>query len=164
MAKSLAELIKLTRKDIEKVHKEDIIDSILAAREDDIGALGRVQASLETLSNEVISLRQAYTQAEQATGKRITELEKKMEKQAEIILSQQLYLENIDRKQRETHLILLGIPEGQDPLEGATVDEEKVKKIWSTIGLNDVKLVSQKRIGRVPEDDRKRPILAILGR
>ena len=77
-------------------------------------------------------------------------------------MSQQLYLENIDRKQRETHLILLGIPEGQDPLEGATSDEEKVKKIWSTIGLNDVKLVSQKRIGRVPDDDRKRPILAIL--
>ena len=162
MAKSLVELIKLTRKDIEKVRKEDLIDSILAARDDDIGALGRVEVRLERLSNEVNSLRQAYTQAEQATGKRITELEKKMEKQAEIILSQQLYLENIDRKQRETHLILLGIPEGQDPLEGATVDEEKVKKIWSTIGLNDVKLVSQKRLGRVPDDDRKRPILVIL--
>ena len=160
--KSLSELRKLPRKDLEKVVKGDIIDSILSSSDADIGVLGRVEARLETLSKEVVALREAYTQAEQASEKRISDLQARFDKQGEIILSQQLFLENIDRKQREKHLILLGVPEGQDALEGVTDDVEKIKKIWTTIGVNEVDVVSQKRLGRDPVRDRKRPILLIL--
>ena len=89
-------------------------------------------------------------------------MQNQLDKQAEIILSQQLFLENIDRKERETHLILLGVPEGQETLEGATSDAEKVDKIWTTIGVNDVEILSTKRLGREPVGERKRPILLIL--
>ena len=49
--------------------------------------LGRVEERLETLSKEVVALREAYTQAEQASEKRISDLQTRFDKQGEKILS-----------------------------------------------------------------------------
>ena len=128
--KTLLELRQLPKKDLEKINKVDIIDSILAASDNDVGVLGRLETRLNAISDELASLRQLYTQAEQANSKKIDEMQKKLEKQAEILLSQQLFLENVDRKERETHLVLLGVPEDQEALEGATNDADNLGNIF----------------------------------
>ena len=53
---------------------------------------------------------------------------------ANVIKQQQLFLEAIDRKERETKLIVLGIPEEDESLDGVTADEDKLKKVWSVVG------------------------------
>lgn len=53
---------------------------------------------------------------------------------ANVIKQQQLFLEAIDRKERETKLVVLGIPEEDESLDGVTADEDKLKKVWSVVG------------------------------
>ena len=88
-------------------------------------------------------------------------MQDKMDKQSDIIMKQQLFLENVDRKERETKLIVRGVPEETDTLDGATSDEEKLSKIWSRIGAT-VSRISSKRLGNTALPDRKRPILVIV--
>ena len=54
----------------------------------------------------------------------------KFDKQAEIIMKQQLYLESIDRKDRETNLKVLGVAEDSDALDGVNSHTEKLNKVW----------------------------------
>ncbi len=49
-----------------------------------------------------------------------------MEKQGEIIARQQRYLEAIDRKERETNLVITGVPDEDEALEGATSEQDNV--------------------------------------
>ena len=46
---------------------------------------------------------------------------------------QQSMVENLDRRNRESHIIITGIKEDQ-PLDGSETDEDKCKKILDTIG------------------------------
>lgn len=55
----------------------------------------------------------------------------KVDKQAEIIASQQNFLEVLDRKERETKLVILGAPDEGEILEGETSDQGKLQKVWS---------------------------------
>ena len=77
-------------------------------------------------------------------------------------MKQQMFLEHIDRKERENNLIVLGVPEDTETLDGATNDGEKLEKLWSAIGT-DILRVSYKRLGRTTQTGRKRPILVTVG-
>ena len=161
MAKNLADLRRMPRGQLEKVKKEDIIESILAANGNDDGALGRVEARLDKLIVENGALRQAFTVFEEANNRKIQEMQIKFDKQAEIIMKQQMFLEGIDRKERENNLVVLGVPEDSDTFEEATNDNDKLGKIWTTIGT-DVTRVTHRRLGRFAQAGKKRPILVVV--
>ena len=76
----------------------------------------------------------------------------------EIIAKQQLFLEQLDRKERECNLIILGVPEDNTTLEGATTDIDKVNKVWETAGITCT-FKSARRLGK-PGGPSSRSILA----
>ena len=92
-------------------------------------------------------------------NKRFMDLQGQINKQESVLAKQQLFLEVLDRKEREKNLIVLGVPEDGQDLDGATADAEKLRKIWSKMGT-DEELVSYRRLGNV--GNRKRPILATM--
>ena len=157
MAKSLAELRRMPRNQLERVHKGDIIDSIISANETDDGALGRVETRLDSLFLEITAMCQSYNVFEEASNKKIEGMQKKLDKQSEIIMKQQMFLENIDRKERENNLVVFGISEDSESLDGATNDQDKLEKIWTKIGV-DATRVSVKRLGRNVEAGKKKAL------
>ena len=82
----------------------------------------------------------------------------KIDKQSEIIMKQQLYLEAADRKDRETNLIVLGVPEDGTVIDGANNDNEKLDKIWGKVNDQSVRIFS-KRLGKTIQTGKMRPIL-----
>ena len=77
----------------------------------------------------------------------MAKLQEKVYKQAEIIASQQNFLEAIDRKERETRLVTLGVPDEGESLEGETTDQGKVQKVWRQIGETP-EVKCYRRLGR----------------
>ena len=63
------------------------------------------------------------------------------------------------RKARECILVLLGVPEGHESLNGATTDTAKIEKVWSTVG-SSVNVKASRRLGKV--GGRRRPILVTV--
>ena len=161
MAKSLADLKLLPKAQIQKINKDDIIDIIIAAKESGDGSLSRVEERLDALFHEMSALRQTVSNFEDSSKKKLQEMQAKLDKQADIIMAHQMFLENIDRKGREDHLIVFGVPEDQEALDGATSDISKLDKIWTTIE-SDVIRVSDKRLGKTAVTGKKRPILVVV--
>ena len=67
----------------------------------------------------------------------------------------------VDRKERETKLVVLGVPDEEESLAGATSDNDKLRKVWSVIG-EDIEIRSHQRLGRRNDSGRKRPILVTV--
>ena len=55
-------------------------------------------------------------------------MQERIGKQADIIMQQQLFLEKINRKERDTNIVVLGVPDDQTALDGATNDDGKLNK------------------------------------
>ena len=95
--------------------------------------------------------------------KEMDALEAKIDKQADIICKQQLYLETLDCKERRANVIL-GVPDKQESLSGAVDDENKLNKVWEKLGVNNVG-GTHRRLGVTAQDSmnrRCRPILLTL--
>ena len=89
-----------------------------------------------------------------------------MDKQSDIIAKQQLYLESLDRKEREANLVILGVPDEHESLDGAVSDEDKLQRIWSKVGVRNV-VGTHRRLGKRTDTTdtsarRCRPILLTL--
>ena len=63
--------------------------------------------------------------ANDVNAKRYDELKAQVDKQANIPAKQQRYLKILDRKERENNLIVTGVPNESESLEGGTSDEAK---------------------------------------
>ena len=98
----------------------------------------------------------------------MAELKSQVDKQAEILLKQQQFLETLDRKEREANIVILGVPDENEALDGAVTDEDQISKIWSKIGVDGVagdhrRLGSGARQGGASVlPPRRRPILLTL--
>ena len=119
------------------------------------------------LTTEITRLTQSLTDYQDSTTKQIEESKKQLSNQAEgnakqneVIAKQQKYLEQIDRKERECSIVILGVPEDGTPLDDANNDFDKVKKIWDAAGIT-TEMKSLRRLGR-PDTDKKRPILVVV--
>ena len=155
-ARSLTELRKMSQHQLNSIRKEDLIQSILHATEPAVDVNLAVQEQLKTLIEEITELKKAVTSPDSIINKKMQDLEDQVNKQQEIIIKQQRYLESLDRKERECNLVLLGVPEGRESLDGATTDETKIEKVWTAIGSSTT-VTSSRRLGR--ESNRRRPIL-----
>ena len=160
MAHSLTDLLKMTKAQMNKLGKTDLVDILDAAREERVNNqdIPTLITSITKLTSEVTQLSTALKNHQDATDKQVTDLKHQVEKQSEIITKQQLFLEQLDRKDRECNLVILGVPEGAEALDGATEDNAKVKKVWEAAGIT-CNVKSAKRIGN-PE--KRRPILVVV--
>ena len=84
--------------------------------------------------------------------------------QADIIAKQQRFLEFLDRKERECNLVLLGVPDDHEALDGATTDQDKVDKAWEATRAT-CRVTSMRRLGKAGDagqNGRRRPILVTV--
>ena len=160
--KSLTDLRKMPRAQIKNITKDELIDTILSAADVDVGAVARLEEKLLSIATELSELRRTISSSEKNTNKKLEEMQERIGKQADIIMQQQLFLEKIDRKERETNIIVLGVPDVQTALDGATNDDEKLNKVWEVLEDN-TEIRSHRRLGRHdPGNTRTRPILVTV--
>lgn len=162
MARSLTDLRRMQKNQLKSITKDDLIDAILTPEEPSANIIRMLEDRLSTISKELMELRKAISSPDSAVNKKIEELQSRTDRQANIIMHQQLYLENLDRKERESNLIVLGVPDEGEALDGATDDGGKLGKVWTAIGEETV-VRSHRRLGRRIEGAaRKRPILVVV--
>ena len=159
--KSLKDLKKLQKNQFNKITKEELIDAILDTDEEEISTGARQEEKLDLIVSELADLRHMITSSENDSKAKIKELTETIERQSEIILQHQLFLEQLDRQKRETNSVLLGVPEERTALDGATTEETKIQRVWEAVGVRpDVVVRSHQRLGRsAPGNGRPRPLL-----
>lgn len=159
---TVEELSQLPRSQLSRLNKDTLIDCILSFKEGDAAIIRSLETKLQAISNDLADVKSKLTSPESAINKKLDSLQEQINKQAEIISRQQQFLETVDRKERETRLVVMGVPENGESLSGATSDQDKLKKIWSELG-EDLTSFTHYRLGREQIDGRKRPILVTLG-
>ena len=167
MASNLEEYSKLTRSQKGALPKQELIDILNTAESSPNSDLQLLINNVANLTAQITKLTQSLTDYQVSTTKQIEDLRKQLRnqdevnvKQSEVIAKQQKYLEQIDRKERECNIVILGVPEDGAPLDDATNDCDKVKKIWNAAGIT-TETKSLSRLGQ-PDDDKKRPILVVV--
>ena len=163
MAKPLADLRVMQRDQLSRLTKNELIESILAPREEgeERTNMNELTEKVNMLVLEKTQLKNAITSPDSIVNKKISALQEQVNRQAEVIASQQRFLEVIDRKERETKLVITGEPDENESLEGATTEEDKLQKIWSNVGVT-VEGVTHWRLGKPNGGERRRPILVTL--
>ena len=160
MAPTISEFLKRSKTQKNGFKKEELMD-ILESSQNNINDGNIIQTmvtSITNLTTEIKGLIRSFADHQESTRKQFDEFKQQMVKQNEIIAKQQLYLEQHDRKERECNLVILGVPEETETLDGATTDNDKLSKVWATAGITCT-IKSSHRVGR-GDDDRRRPILA----
>ena len=160
MAKSLEDLLKLSRTQKNALHKAEILD-ILESSNLPGGDQTAVLTSISNLTTEIINLKKLLNENQETSRKQVDELRQQVSKQNQVIAKQQQFLEQLDRKERECNLVILGVPDDHETLEGATTDEEKLKKVWEKAGII-CEIKSTKRLGQQGDTPRRRPVLAVV--
>lgn len=160
MAKSLNELKRLQRGQLTRLTKEDLIDSILAIPDTNEEPLRTLTTKVEELMKEVVEIKRAMTAPDSLINQKIGSLQDQVKKQGEIISKQQRYLESLDRKERENNIIVTGVPDENEALEGTTTDEDKLNKIMRKIEAAE-EIKSYRRLG-TRTDNRRRAILLVV--
>ena len=159
MAKSLKELRKLQRNQLKGVNKDEIIDAILAA-EDDAAVSARQDSKLDQIVKELEELRTIISSQENSAKVQIKELTDVIKKQSEVILQHQLFLEQLDRKNRENNLVLFGIPDERSAFDGVTSEEDKILGIVEAD--SDAVVWSHRRLGRPNQVNNNRPCPVLI--
>ncbi len=157
---------EIQRSQLTRKNKEELIDMILAFG-GDATALTNINKRMDDVVEAVDSLKNTITAQNTMVNKNYEELKAQVDKQAEIIAKQQQYLEYLDRKEREGNIVILGVPEEQESLEGAVTDGEKLDKIWTVVGVGGVAGVHRRLGGGLNQASggarqRARPILLTL--
>ena len=156
---SMADLRTMDRTKLKAINKDGLIDIILSVVENDTQP-PQQDERLNQIASDVAELKQMLVSPNSPIGRKFAEMQVQIDKQAETILQQQRFLEELDRRGRETKLVVLGVPEEDEMLQGAATDDDKLKKIWSTVE-EPFRVSSHRRLGR-REGTRKRPILVIV--
>ena len=154
--RQLADLQKFSQQQLKTMRKEELIQCILSAPEVVEDVSHEVASKLSALIVEVAEIRKSLTSPDSPINKQVRLLQEQVAKQQDVIVRQQRFLEDIDRKAGECNLMLLGIPEEQESLNGAVAEDAKIQKALTTIG-SSVKAHSSRRLGKVGQ--RRRPIL-----
>lgn len=163
MAKPISELRKLSRAQISRLNKDDLVENILTSpdQEADNPQLATLSATLNALRDEATQLKTALTAPDSIVNKKFAELQAQVDQHANIIEKQQQFMEMIDRKEREKNLVVLGLPDENESLQGATEDAKKIEKVWKKIEADPDQIESCRRLG-VRRGNRPRPMLIIM--
>ena len=137
MAKQLADLRGMQRNQLQRINKDELIDIILTSNEDN-NSLADIIKKLSEVKAELDTLKALTTSPDSVTNKKISALETRLEKQEEIIAQQQRFLESLDRKERESNVVILGVPDENEALDGAVTDDTKLRKVWEAMEIGTV--------------------------
>lgn len=154
----------MQRSQLTRINKDELVDILLATQRHDDNSTQAILARLTELVAEVATLKQAVMSPDSAINKKVEELQQQVNKQADIISKQQQYLESLDRKERECNLVVMGVPEEHEALDGATTDREKLTKVWEAARAT-CRVKSVRRLGRpagTDQGERRRPILVTV--
>lgn len=124
----------MQRNQLKAVTKDELIESIMSFQDGD--ALQTVTTKLDMLVNQVADLKKTIESTNNTVHEKISALQSQVDKQAYIIARQQRSLESIDRKDRECSLVITGVPDEHESLEGAKFDIEKIVKIWEKVSVS----------------------------
>ena len=162
-AKPLTELRKLQRAQLGRLTKDELIDSILAPPERNEEVLLELTEKINALVGEVTELKNAINAPDSVINKKFATLQAQIDKQADVIGRQQRFLETVDRKERETNVVITGVPDENESLDGATTEEEKINKIWSKVGVVE-EVRSHRRLGNRDDmtGNKRRALLVTL--
>ena len=165
MAKPLAEIKSMTRQQLDRMKREDLVASIMADQYAGVSSMTNIELQLQNLTQEMALMRQEANSRETINSNKIKAMEATINKQSEILTKQQMYLESVDRKKREKNLIILGVPENNTNLDGCSGDEAKITNIWEKIDETCTR-ISHKRLGKEDQDKirdgKVRPILIVV--
>ena len=153
---TLSDVRKMRRQDILKLNKDVLADCIISSSDNE--ALSRVEQNVNNMTLQIENLKQLVINNENNHEAKLRDMQSRIDKQGEILMKQQLYLEGVDRKERETNLIVLGVPEEGVAVDGAESDNDKLDKIWEKVNDESTRVFA-KRLGNVAQHGRKRPIL-----
>ena len=127
--KSIIDLIKPQINQSKNVNKDELIDVILLAGDTDAAMAARIETWLSNIAKELNEVRQTIASSEDRVNKKPAELQEKTDKHASIISQQQLFLGSVDARQRETNIVITGVPDETKALEGAADNDEKIVKV-----------------------------------
>lgn len=111
---------------------------ILASAGEDGTALASINKRMDDVVRAVDALNDTITSQNNLMKKNYEELKVRLDKQEEFIAKQQQYLEHLDRKERKGNIVILGVLDVQESLDGVITDEEKLSKIWMVVGMDGV--------------------------
>lgn len=105
------------------------MDSILALNNDG-GEFQRIAQRLEEVMKEMQALKAAIVSPDSLINKNYAELRERVNRQEQILTKQEQFLEALNRREREANIVVLGVPDDNEAMEGATTDQEKLNRIW----------------------------------
>ena len=162
MAPTLEEFLKLSKTQKNNLTKPELLE-ILDSTPTNANGNAQLQTlivSLTSLTEQIKALTQSFADHQETTRIQFNQFKEQLAKQDEIIAKQQIFLERQDSKERECNLVILGIPDDNESLDGAATDSEKLKKVWDAAGIQS-EVKSWRQIGRY-ENSKKRPIIAVV--
>lgn len=141
-----------------------MIDIILASGKDD-NRFASISKRFDEVVKGMETLKNMITSPDSIINKNYAELKSQVNRQADIIVKQQQYLESLDRREHEGNIVLLGIPDEYESLDAAVNDQDKINKLWSKIGVDSVAGTHRSLGGCVADGDgplHRCPILMML--
>lgn len=150
----------MQRSQLARINKEELIDTILAAPNvDETPVLKELHDKFAAVLTEMAELKKLITSPDNVFAKKLADLHDKIDKQADIISKQQRFLEMLDRREREMNIVVLGLPEEGEALDGAVTDTNKLQQVWEKVGVASVEC-QHRRLGAVADGGRRnRPLL-----
>lgn len=164
MSRTLNELLQMQRNQLTRINIDELVDILVSAQPQDNNTSQVILDRLAELVAEVATLKQAVMSPDSAINKKVEELQQQVNTQSAIIAKQQRYLESLDRKERECNLIVMGVPEEHEALDGATTDQSKIVKVWEAARAT-CEVKSVRRLGKAAaagQGERRRPILVTV--
>lgn len=138
------------------------MDSILALNNDG-GEFQRIAQRLEEVMKEMQALKAAIVSPDSLINKNYAELRERVNRQEQILTKQQQFLEALNRREREANIVVLGVPDDNEAMEGATTDQEKLNRIWEK-NRSGVEATHRRLGGNAPTGDESTPRLLSRGR
>lgn len=144
-----------------RLNKEILVNCIISSKNTLQEPDNQLKQKLDQITKELLALKESITHPESVFNKKITHMQEQINRQGEVIAKQQSFLEAIDRKERETRLVVLGVPDESEALDGEITEEGKLNKIWSKLD-EPLDIKSHRRLGQSDPGVRRRPILVTL--
>ncbi|MPD04906.1 hypothetical protein E2C01_100617 [Portunus trituberculatus] len=127
---SMIDLLQLEKHQLSRVNKNVLVNCIIAFKT----VLGELQQKLDDITRELAALKRKIASPQSTFNRKLSLMQDQIDKQTEVIDRQHSFLEVIERRERETKLIVLGVPDEGESLAGDNGhDMEKLSKIWSEL-------------------------------
>ena len=140
---------RLSPAEVRKLSKDQLVFALRTlidepASETEAGPQTVQIARIETKLDNLLS---KWDREKEDMQTEIRNLRRDNEKMVETIAQHQKMLEILEADKRAGNLIISGLPEEEESMDGAVTDNDKIKKVLSVMGVEDVGVKSVARLG-----------------